>query len=128
MDWDECTEKFTVSVTNVVTSEKKTMLYDFVCVGTGHFFYPNDPKWDGQETFAGILIHSHDFWGQKYVGQRVLCTGGSYSAEDICLLCHKNGAKFSHVSSRKPFGYTDWPEGVENKPIIKSISGSTVSL
>jgi len=126
--WDDEIEKFIVSVTNVITKEKKTANYDFVCVGTGHFHYPNDPVWEGQETFPGTLIHSHDFSGQKYVGQRVLCTGGSYSAEDICLLCHKNGAKISHVSSRRPFGYTDWPSGVENKPILTSISGSTVTF
>ena len=86
---------------------------------------PNIPKFDGEETFPGLIIHSHDFKnGQQFKDQRVLCIGGSYSAEDICLNCWKSGASTSHVSIRRQggFGYPDWPDSVEEKPKILKIS------
>ena len=47
---------------------------------------PHDPHFKGEETFKGKYIHAHDFIdGKLYKGQRVLCIGGSYSAEDIAL-------------------------------------------
>ena len=54
--------------------------------------------------------------GALYKNQRVLIIGGAYSAEDICMLCYKNEAKISHVSSRKPTGFHyDWPEAIVDK-------------
>ena len=100
-----------------------------MCVG--HFNYPNDPIFSGEETFPGKIIHAHDFKnGADFKDMRVLSIGGSYSAEDVCLHCWRKGATFSHVSSRRPggFGYTDWPERVEEKPILTNISGSTVTF
>ena len=47
---------------------------------------PHDPHFKGEESFKGKYIHAHDFIdGKLYKGQRVLCIGGSYSAEDIAL-------------------------------------------
>lgn len=123
-------DNFSVTVRNVETDTTSTGSYNYVCVATGHFHYPNNPSFEGEETFSGELLHAHDFTdGANYAGKRVLCIGGSYSAEDICLLCKKNGATYSHVSTREPggFGYVDWPEGVLERPGMANISGSTVS-
>ena len=55
-------------------------------MATGHFSMPHDPHFKGEESFKGKYIHAHDFIdGKLYKGQRVLCIGGSYSAEDIAL-------------------------------------------
>ena len=124
-------DKFSVTVHDVETGRKSTGSYDYVIVATGHFHYPNNPIFEGEETFSGEVLHAHDFTdGANYAGKRVLCIGGSYSAEDICLSCKKNGATYSHVSTRGPagFGYVDWPEDVMERPVLTSISGSTVSF
>ena len=75
----------------------------------------------GEEDFLGEILHSHDFkGGEKYKGRRILCVGGSWSAEDICLQCWKSGAKYSHISSRKPIvQYGDWPENFKENVILK---------
>ena len=75
-----------------------------VCVG--HYNYPNLVSFPGEESFRGKILHSHDFKnGSDFKGKKVLCIGGSYSAEDICLNCWKNGAEYAHVSTRRPGGF-----------------------
>ena len=123
--------KFSVTVHDVEADLKSTDSYDYVIVATGHFNYPNNPTLEGEDKFSGEILHSHDFTdGANYAGKRVLCVGGSYSAEDICMSCKKNGAIFSHVSTRNPagFGYVDWPMNVLERPGLSNISGSTVSF
>ena len=79
---------------------------DYVVVAVGHFNYPNNVNYHGEELFEGEILHSHDFKsGADFSGKKVLCVGGSYSGEDICLACWKNGAEYSHVSTRKPAGF-----------------------
>ena len=66
--------------------------------------------------------------GADFSGQKVLCVGGSLSAEDICLNCWKNGATYSHVSTRRSggFGYVDWPPNVEERKSIVEIKENSV--
>merc|ERR1712130_63172 len=131
VEWDQKTEKFTVKINDVDQAKHTSELFDFVIVATGHYNYPVEPKFVGEHEFTGEILHSHNFKnGANYKGKRVLCVGGSYSAEDICLQCWKNGAKYAHVSSRKPtgFGYPDWPDTVKDKVILKKICGSKVTF
>lgn len=124
-------DKFSIIVKDMETGITSTQSYDYVCVATGHFHYPNNPTFDGEQTFPGEILHAHDFIdGADYAGKRVLCIGGAYSAEDICMLCNKNGATYSHVTTRAAagFGYVDWPAHVIEKPILTNISGSTVKF
>jgi len=61
--------------------------------------------------------------------------GKSYSAEDVVSQCYKFGAKKSIMSHRKkndkgewcPMGY-HWPEGIEERPLIKSIQGRMITF
>jgi len=127
--WDAKMSKFAVTTKNADTNKQTTGNFDYVCVATGHFHYPNNPTWKGQETFSGTLIHSHDFTGcEDFANKRILCVGGSYSAEDIVQLTKRNGSKFSHISSRKKLPYKAWPAGVVAKPILTEISGSKVTF
>merc|ERR1712227_129092 len=68
--------------------------------------------------------------GSDFKGKKVLCIGGSYSAEDICLSCWKNGAEYAHVSTRKPngFGYVDWPRNVEEHTSISEFTENGVKF
>jgi len=79
--------------------------------------------------FPGTIIHSHNFRdGKDYKNLRVLCVGGSYSAEDIALQCWKFGAELAHITHRNPkaLGYQDLPENVLERPILTQIDGSKV--
>lgn len=62
------------------------------------------------------------------IEKRVLLVGGSWSAEDIALQCWRAGATCAHISHRRPggFGYSDWPEQIVEKKIIKEIQNETV--
>ena len=107
---------------------------------------PHDPHFKGEESFKGKYIHAHDFIdGKLYKGQRVLCIGGSYSAEDIALQvyfkpskvkkqnliqCWKFGAEYAHITHRSPtqLAYPDWPKEVLERPILTNIEGNTVTF
>lgn len=53
--------KFEVSTWDLINDTHKTEIFTHVVVASGHFSTPNDPKFEGEETFTGNLIHSHDF-------------------------------------------------------------------
>ena len=71
LKFDKESKKFTVNSENLKTNEKSCETFDNVIVATGHFTYPHDPHFEGQETFEGKIIHSHDFLDGKLFKQRV---------------------------------------------------------
>src|SRR5690554_7034317 len=116
---------FTVTVMNHKTGEQETDEYDYVVVATGHFSTPNMPYIEGLEAFPGRVIHAHDFRDAlEFKNQDLLLVGGSYSAEDIGTQCYKYGAKSITISYRsQPLGY-DWPERIEEKPLVQRLEGN----
>ena len=53
--------------------------------------------------------------------QDILLIGGSYSAEDIGSQCYKYGAASVTISYRtSAIGY-DWPEGMQESPLLTGI-------
>ena len=126
--YNETDATFAVTITTEGVQTKKT--FDYVVVATGHFSWPNEPSFKGEETFLGKVMHAHDYQdGRLYKDQRVLCIGGSYSSEDIALQCWKFGSKFAHITHRREdnMGF-EWPEGVIERPILTDIKGSTVTF
>ncbi|MFF0115278.1 NAD(P)-binding domain-containing protein [Streptomyces prasinus] len=126
-EYDAGREVFTLTVENLPTGETTTEEFDHVVVASGHFAFPNVPQFPGIETFPGHIAHAHDFRGaEDFKGQDVLVVGSSYSAEDIGSQAFKMGARSVTASYRSaPMGY-DWPEGFEERPVIKHIEGNTV--
>lgn len=120
-------ENFSVTVENLRTKETETATYDYVVVGSGHFTFPNVPYFEGIETFPGQVAHAHDFRGAENLADRdVLMIGASYSAEDIGSQAYKMGARSVTMSYRsRPMGY-EWPEGMEEQPLVERIEGKTV--
>src|SRR5690606_4872713 len=54
----------------------------------------------------------------------LLLVGGSYSAEDIGTQCYKYGANSVSISHRgEPLGF-EWPEEIEEKPLLKYLEGN----
>ena len=62
--YNEKNRKFTVDVNDMNqfrdTDGKKSNTFDYVVVATGHFSWPENPKFEGEETFPGQIIHSHE--------------------------------------------------------------------
>lgn len=132
--WDEAEKKFTVTAQD--TSSEYNEKFDHVIVSTGHFSNPVMPQFNGLENYAGLIMHSHDFRAaEAYKGQTVVVVGKSYSAEDVASQLYKYGAARVIITHRKgiadgkwePMGY-HWPQGIEEKPLMKNMSGNTVTF
>lgn len=126
VEYNESTELFTVTTEDLKTGKTSSSEFDQVIVGSGHFSFPNVPDFEGIETFPGTLMHAHDFRGAEgMAGKDVLLIGASYSAEDIGIQSFKMGAKSVTFSYRSaPMGF-DWPEGIEEIPLLDHFDGST---
>lgn len=117
--FDDETKKFTVTVMNHKTDEQETNEFDYVVVATGHFSTPNMPYFEGLEQYPGRVLHAHDFRDAlEFEDRDILLIGSSYSAEDIGTQCYKYGSNSVTISYRtQAIGY-DWPEGIEEKPLV----------
>lgn len=127
VDFDEETQKFSVILDDLVENKTYTEVFDYLVVATGHFSVPNMPYFEGIETFPGNVLHAHDFRGaEPYENRDLLLIGSSYSAEDIGVQCHKHGTKTVTLSYRsEPIG-VDWPDGIEERPLVKSFDEDMV--
>ena len=126
VEYHEDSEDFTVTVEDLQTGETTAERFDYVVVGTGHFTYPNVPEFEGIETYTGLLSHAHSFRGaEDLAGKDVLLIGASYSAEDIGVQAHKMGARSVTFSYRTaPMGF-DWPDGMQEVPLVTRFEGKT---
>ena len=124
--YDGNSELFTVTIMNHKTGQQETDQFDYVVVATGHFSTPNMPHFKGLEKFPGRVMHAHDFRDAlEFADQDILLVGGSYSAEDIGSQCYKYGAKSVTISYRtSPIGF-DWPEGMQELPLLTHFDGNT---
>lgn len=125
IEFDAEREVFTLTSENLPTGESVTEEFDRVVVAAGHFSFPNTPEFEGIETFPGQISHAHDFRGAEgFEGRDVLVIGASYSAEDIGSQAFKMGARSVTASFRsQPMGY-DWPDGIEERPVVERFDGS----
>lgn len=125
VQFDEDTQQFSVTVEDLESHETTTEAFDHVIVGSGHFSTPHVPYFTGIETFPGRLTHAHDFRGAEgLAGMDVLLVGASYSAEDIGVQAFKMGARSVTFSYRTaPMGF-DWPERMEELPLVERFDGS----
>ena len=123
------TEKFSLISKHLPSQESNTEKFDNIMVCTGHFSTPNVPDFPGMESFPGEVIHSHDFRdATKYAGKQILVIGRGFSAQDIALLCFKYGAKHVTISYRTKATGNNWPESVEERPLLTSVSGRKVEF
>lgn len=126
VEYDENSQRFSVTVRDMKQDRMFTEQFDWVVVATGHFSTPNVPYFDGVEHFPGRVLHAHDFRDAcEFAGKNVLIIGSSYSAEDIGTQCYKYGAKSITFSYRSaPMGLK-WPAAFSEKPLLKRLQGNT---
>lgn len=129
VDYDEGTQKFSVSTQHLPTGEMTTEEFDHVVIATGHFSTPNVPHFEGFDRFNGRILHAHDFRDAvEFKDQDILIIGTSYSAEDIGSQCWKYGCKSVTVSHRTgPIGY-DWPDNWQEVPLLEKVVGNTCTF
>lgn len=126
VEFDDGSEKFTLTVEDLEKGHVSHEEFDYVIVATGHFSVPNVPYFEGFEKFPGRILHSHDFRdAEEFSGKNIVVVGSSYSAEDIALQCHKYGANSVTITYRTaPMGF-HWPEGMEELPLMTKLEGKT---
>lgn len=126
VSWSDETQKFTVTVKDLVNDHSYSEEFDWVVCASGHFSTPNVPYFPGVEKFPGRVMHAHDFRDAlEFSGKRVLLVGASYSSEDIGVQCYKYGATEITFSYRtKPMGFT-FNAHFEEKPLLLKVEGNT---
>jgi len=120
-------DNFTVVVKDLLKDKVlEAEEFDYVIVASGHYSTPNVPSFPGVEKFPGRVLHAHDFRdANEFAGKTLLLVGASYSAEDIALQCIKYGAKRVICTWRsKPMGF-NWPESIEERPLVQKFEGNT---
>ncbi|MCL4069514.1 NAD(P)/FAD-dependent oxidoreductase [Pseudomonas sp. GX19020] len=129
VDWDEATQKFTVTVQDLPKDHCYSEEFDHVIVASGHFSTPNVPSFPGFERFNGRIVHAHDFRdAREFAGKDVMLVGTSYSSEDIGSQCWKYGAKsITNTYRSAPMGF-DWPDNWEEKPNMQKVEGNIVTF
>jgi dimethylaniline monooxygenase (N-oxide forming) len=72
----------------IATDDGATRTYDALIVANGHHWDPRRPSFPGQERFAGVQIHSHEYRGDDpgFFGDKsVVVLGMGNSAMDIAV-------------------------------------------
>lgn len=84
--------------------EEEIITAQYVAIATGHHASPVDPKFRGEETFKGEIIHSVKYKDVIYngmEGKRVLIIGIGNSAVDVAVNCASQGRCESvYISTR----------------------------
>ena len=73
------------------SGEPETLYFDYVAVCNGAFSIPNVPHIDGNEQFAGPVVHSSQFTDTSLVeGKRVIVVGAGKSALDCATVAARH--------------------------------------
>lgn len=126
VQYSSADDVFHVTIEDLKAATTRTEEFDYVIVSTGHFSVPKLPYYEGFEQFPGRILHSHDFRDAgEFAGKNLLVMGSSYSAEDIALQSRKYGARSVTITYRTaPMGF-DWPDGIEEVPLLTKLDGRT---
>ncbi|MDN4171857.1 NAD(P)/FAD-dependent oxidoreductase [Nocardioides sp. SOB77] len=82
-DFDTTAGRWTLTVEDTVTGERRTLTCGFLysCAGYYDYDHPHDPQLPGVETYAGALVHPQ-FWPEDLdvSGKRVVVIGSGATA------------------------------------------------
>lgn len=116
--YDDSTEVFTATSTNLLTLEENTAQYDKVIWAAGVNTIPFTPQDTADilaENFTGTMMHSSEVnkFQHNIEGKRVLLIGGASSAEDMALTAIKLGVEKVYISHRNKensvVAHAQWP-------------------
>lgn len=87
----------------VVETQKGDFRVRAVVVATGKHNVPFRPRWKGEETFLGTILHSAEYRrGKDFTGRRVLVVGIGNSGAEIATDLAESGAARVAIAVRKP--------------------------
>ncbi|KAL0869187.1 hypothetical protein ABMA27_007470 [Loxostege sticticalis] len=120
-------DHWALTYTKTDTKTNHTEQCDFVAVASGgEFTAPVWPKFEGQETFKGNIIHSHDYKDpEDYRNKRVLIVGAGPSGLDLAIHLSNITAKLvhsHHLRYHEPF----FSDTYMKKPDIKMFTSNGV--
>ncbi|MCF6378622.1 NAD(P)/FAD-dependent oxidoreductase [Nocardioides KLBMP 9356] len=102
-DWDSTTARWTV--TAEVDGEPRTITADFLWACSGYYDYEEGytPDFEGQERFAGQLVHPQH-WPEDldYAGKRVVVIGSGATAVTLVPAMAAGGAGHVTMLQRSP--------------------------
>lgn len=76
---------------------------DCVVIAAGYNRRPVIPKWPGQESYSGSIVHSAAYCnGETYCGKRVLVVGIGNTGGEIAIDLCEHGAAAVHICVRSP--------------------------
>lgn len=98
----------------IYTKEGATLKANQVVIATGANRIPHVPKWKGQDTFSGAVLHSRDYKNAlPFTGKKVLVIGMGNTGAEIALDLAENGVE-NYLSVRSPVNIV--PRDVLGKP------------
>ncbi len=126
VQYNEGSETFTVTAHDLREDHVYQEEFDYVINATGHFSTPHIPYFKGLDSFAGRVLHSHEFRDAlEFKDKVVMIIGRSYSAEDIASQCWKYGCKSVVMCYRSaPWEY-EWPENFTQHPLLDHVDPNT---
>jgi cation diffusion facilitator CzcD-associated flavoprotein CzcO len=96
--WDEASKTWSATVRRADGSERVLRVKHVVFANGGIVGTPRRPKVPGLETFAGKVIHSHDYAsGAEWRGKNVVIVGVGNTAHDVAQDLHGYGAKVTMI-------------------------------
>lgn len=100
------------AATDAATHEVRR--YAAVVVANGHNWYPKQPRYPGQGTFRGELLHSADYkHADQLAGKRVVVVGAGNTGCDIVVEAAQR-ASVAYHSTRRAYWYA--PKYVFGRP------------
>lgn len=83
LDWSSADSRWTVTLSDVATGAKDSLRARWIVSSTGYFDHQGGyrPTWEGEESFAGTLLHAQE-WPEDldYAGKRLVVIGSGATA------------------------------------------------
>ena len=98
-----------------IETESDTFLAKKVIIATGVNRVPNIPKWSGQDTFTGDVVHSRLYKNpEPFKGKRVLVVGMGNTGAEVALDLSEHGVDTT-IAVRSPISVV--PRDLNGQPV-----------
>lgn len=102
--WSSAEARWTVTLRDVATGQADTLRAQWIVASTGYFDHADGhrPTWEGEQSFAGTLVHAQQ-WPEDldYAGKRVVVIGSGATAVTLLPALAQN-AEFVTMLQRSP--------------------------
>ncbi|XP_063387555.1 senecionine N-oxygenase-like [Cydia fagiglandana] len=115
-----------ISYTKTDTKENATATCGFVILATGHLGKPKIPKFEGQDSFKGKIIHVQKYKDpEPFRNRRILLIGAGPSGLDLATHLTNQSARLVHSHHLK-YNQPYFGENYVKKPDVKMFTSNGV--